>query len=67
LSYVTGVPDGVRVLGLSKGMLAFETRYEAAELSVRLAELFGVAMETVTLGARKLIVPSPKTAEGQGA
>jgi iron complex transport system ATP-binding protein len=64
LSYVTGVAGGVRVAGLSRGKVAFETRYDAPELSVRLAELFGVAMETVTLGARRLIVPSPKTAGG---
>jgi iron complex transport system ATP-binding protein len=66
LSYVTGVAGGVRILGLSKGTITFETRYDAPELSSRLAELFGVGMETVTAGARRLIVPSPQTSGGTG-
>jgi hypothetical protein len=64
LAYVTGVLGGVRVAGLSQGKVAFETSYDAPELSSRLAELFGVPMETVTLGERRLIVPSPKTSGG---
>jgi iron complex transport system ATP-binding protein len=64
LSYVTGVAGGLRIVGLSRGKMAFEVRYGAPELSARLAELFGVAMETVALGERRLIVPSPKPAGG---
>jgi len=62
LSYVAGP---VRVLGLSGGRLAFETSYAATELPARLAELFGVPMEPVRLGERRLIVPSPKSAGGR--
>jgi iron complex transport system ATP-binding protein len=57
ISYA-GVP--ARVVGLARGKLAFETRYDAQDLPARLAELFGVAMEPVTVGSRRLVVPSPK-------
>jgi iron complex transport system ATP-binding protein len=62
LSYV-GVPVGVA--GLSNGKVAFRTSYDAPELPSRLAELFGVPMELVTLGSRRLIVPSPKPREAR--
>lgn len=57
LSYTGGA---ARVVGLARGKLAFETSYDAPDLPARLAELFGVEMEPVTVGARRLIVPSPK-------
>ncbi len=61
LSYAGGAP---RVVGLAKGKLAFETRYDAQDLPARLAELFGVAMEPVTVGTRRLVVPAPKLRGG---
>jgi iron complex transport system ATP-binding protein len=62
LSYA-GVP--VRVTGLLRGKIAFETSGGAPELPARLAELFGVPMEPVLLGERRLIVPSPKPEGGR--
>ena len=59
LAYVTDVVGGVRVAGLAGGKVAFETRYDAPELPERLASLFAVPMQAVTLGSRRLIVPTP--------
>jgi iron complex transport system ATP-binding protein len=58
------VAESVRVVGLTRGRLAFETRYDASDLPARLAELFGVPMDPVTLGSRRLIVASPKPRGG---
>jgi iron complex transport system ATP-binding protein len=59
LAHAGGRP---RVTGLSNGKLRFETGYDASELPERLAELFGVPMDAVELGGRRLIVPNPKPA-----
>jgi iron complex transport system ATP-binding protein len=61
LSYAN---SAARVVGLARGKLAFETRFDAQDLPARLAELFGVAMEPVTVGARRLVVPAPKLRGG---
>jgi iron complex transport system ATP-binding protein len=60
LGYAAGAPGSVRVVGLSGGRVAFETRYDAPELPDRLAALFGVPMQAVTLGARRLVIPAPR-------
>jgi iron complex transport system ATP-binding protein len=59
LAHAGGRP---RVAGLAGGKLAFETDYARGDMPERLAELFGVPMESVTFGARRLIVPNPKPA-----
>jgi ABC-type cobalamin/Fe3+-siderophores transport system ATPase subunit len=57
LAHAGGRP---RVTGLAGGKLAFETDYRANDLPERLAELFGVPMDAVEFGARRLIVPNPQ-------
>jgi iron complex transport system ATP-binding protein len=57
LAHVGGHP---RVTGLASGKLAFETGYESHDLPARLAKLFGVPMDQVELGTRRLIVPNPR-------
>ena len=54
----------VRVVGLARGKVAFETPYDAADLPARLAELFSVPMEPVVLGERRIIVAAPRTTRG---
>jgi len=62
LAHVGGRP---RVTGLSNGKLCFETGYDAGDLPERLAELFGVPMDAVELGGRRIIVPNPKPTGAQ--
>jgi iron complex transport system ATP-binding protein len=64
VNLLSHVGPSVRVAGLSSGKLAFETGYDARDLPARLAELFGVPMDPVTLGSRRLIVASPKPKGG---
>ncbi|HEX6277677.1 MAG TPA: ABC transporter ATP-binding protein [Polyangiaceae bacterium] len=64
LAYAAVAPSPVRVVGLASGGIAFETRYDAPELPERLAALFGVPMHAVMLGARRIVVPVPRTTAG---
>ncbi len=60
LAYTAASP---RVLGLAASTLRFALDYRAAELPVRLSELFGVRMLSLVAGGGRVIVPAPPGAE----
>lgn len=52
-----------RVAGLRAGELRFECRHDAAELPLRLEELFGVRMHALEAHGRRIIVALPRDTE----
>jgi len=61
LSHAAG-PDGagrVRVVGMARGQVAFESPYDAADLGERLGGLFGVRMQEVAVDGRRVFAPLP--------
>ncbi len=51
-----GAPERVRVVGLAKGHVAFESRYAAEALPDALAALFGVGFDAVAHAGRRLLL-----------
>ncbi len=54
----------VALVGLAGGERSFETRYDAPELERRLGALFGVAMGSFAVRARRFVVPLIDGEEG---
>ena len=49
----------LRELGVARGRLAFETRFDAPQLPEQLGSLFGVHMHALTLQGARVLLPEP--------
>jgi iron complex transport system ATP-binding protein len=52
-----GDPERVRVAGIARGKLAFESPLTAPELPTQLGQLFGVQMRTLSLDGQRVLMP----------
>jgi len=61
LLHHVGQPERLRVVGLRAGRLMFDAPYAAPDLPERIGDLFGVEMQSVQVGAQRIIVPHTRS------
>lgn len=62
-----GPPDAVRVVGLDRGRVAFETTVADEGLAASLSGIFGRRLVTADVAGRRVFVPDPRVAAGPKA